>query len=247
LTGERARIGKQIGLRMGKEHEMARVCVFDVNETLLDLKALDAHFARVFGDASVRQTWFTQMIQSALVATVTDAYADFGAIGGAALEMTAARRGIALAAADRAQILGGIRTLPPHPEVPESLARLQAAGLRLAALTNSTANVAQDQLTHAGLADYFEQILSADMVRRLKPAPHPYRMAAERMGVAIGEIRLIAAHAWDIAGAARAGCAAAFIARPGMVLDPLAPRPDIVGADLREVAGQILAVELGIG
>jgi 2-haloacid dehalogenase len=59
------------------------------------------------------------------------------------------------------------------------------------------------------------------------------------------EVRLIAAHAWDIAGALRAGCAAAFIARPGMVLDPLAPRPDIVGADLREVADQILAIELG--
>jgi 2-haloacid dehalogenase len=225
---------------------MTRVCVFDVNETLLDLKALDAQFVRVFGDASVRQAWFNQMIQSALVATVTDSYSDFGAIGGAALEMTAARRGMALAAADRVQILGGIRTLPPHPEVLESLARLRRAGLRLAALTNSTTHVARDQLTHAGLADYFEQILSADMVRRLKPAPEPYRMAAERMGVAIGEVRLIAAHAWDIAGALRAGCAAAFITRPGMVLEPLAPRPDIVGADLHEVADQILAAELGI-
>jgi 2-haloacid dehalogenase len=224
---------------------MARVCVFDVNETLLDLKALDPHFARVFGDVSVRQAWFGQMIQSALVATVTDAYADFGAIGGGALDMTAARRGIALSAADRAQLLGGMRSLPPHPDVPESLARLRRAGLRLAALTNSTASVAQAQLTHAGLADSFEQILSADMVRRLKPAPEPYRMAAECMGVAIGEIRLIAAHAWDIAGALRAGCAAAFVARPGMVLDPLVGRPDIVGADMREVADQILAIELG--
>ncbi|HEV8693618.1 MAG TPA: hypothetical protein VGQ93_05425, partial [Lysobacter sp.] len=59
-------------------------------------------------------------------------------------------------------------------------------------------------------------------------------------------VRLIAAHAWDIAGALRAGCAAAFITRPGMVLDPLAPRPDIVGTDLHEVADQILAAELGI-
>jgi 2-haloacid dehalogenase len=224
---------------------MARVCVFDVNETLLDLKALDAPFARVFGDASARQAWFAQMIQSALVATVTDAYATFGAIGNAALQMTAARRGVTLAQADGDQILGGIRTLPPHPEVPESLARLRRAGLRLAALTNSTLQVAKDQLTHAGLADSFEQILSADMVQRLKPAPEPYHMAAERMGVSISEIRLIAAHAWDIAGALRAGCAAAFIARPGMVLDPLAPQPDIVGADLREVADQILGVELG--
>ena len=75
---------------------MARVCVFDVNETLLDLKALDEHFGRVFGDAGVRPIWFAQMIQSALVATVTDAYADFGTLGGAALDMLAARRGMVL-------------------------------------------------------------------------------------------------------------------------------------------------------
>jgi 2-haloacid dehalogenase len=41
----------------------------------------------------------------------------------------------------------------------------------------------------------------------------------------------------------RAGCAGAFIARPGVVLDPLAPKPDIIGADLREVAEQILQLE----
>jgi 2-haloacid dehalogenase len=75
---------------------MARVCVFDVNETLLDLTALDEHFSRVFGDAGVRQIWFAQLIQSALVATVTDAYADFGTIGGAALDMITARREIRL-------------------------------------------------------------------------------------------------------------------------------------------------------
>jgi 2-haloacid dehalogenase len=72
-------------------------------------------------------------------------------------------------------------------------------------------------------------------------------MAAERLGVAIGEVRLVAAHAWDVAGAARAGCATAFVARPGKVLDPLVERPEIVGADLSEVADAILAVEGGGG
>jgi hypothetical protein len=33
---------------------MRRVQVFDVNETLLDLAAMDLHFERVFGDAGVR-------------------------------------------------------------------------------------------------------------------------------------------------------------------------------------------------
>jgi len=224
---------------------MARVCVFDVNETLLDLGALDPHFERVFGDAGVRRAWFLQLLQSALVATVTDTYSDFGQVGGAALEMVAEREGVDLSDEDRQKILGGMRELPPHPEVPESLGRLRDAGLRLATLTNSTKQVAEAQMESSGLRDYFEQILSADSVRRLKPAPEPYRMAAESSGVEVGQVRLVAAHAWDVAGAMRAGCAAAFVARPGMVLDPLVERPDVVGADLREVADRILEIERG--
>jgi 2-haloacid dehalogenase len=224
---------------------MPRVCVFDVNETLLDLSALDPHFERAFGDTSARQSWFLQVLQSALLATVTDAYSDFGAIGAAALQMTAERLNVDLSDEDRQNILGGMRDLPPHPEVPESLDRLRDAGFRLAALTNSTQQVAETQLQNAGIADRFEQILSADTAKRLKPAAAPYRMAAKSLDVETSEIRLVAAHSWDVAGAMRVGCAAAFVARPGMVLDPLAEHPDMVGKDMREVAERILEAEKG--
>ena len=220
-----------------------RVIVFDVNETLLDLRALDPVFARLFGGAGVRREWFGQLLQSALVSIVTGAYADFGAVGMAALEMVGARRGVAIGDAERQAVRDGMRTLPPHPEVRQCLERLREAGLRLATLTNSTAEVGEAQIANAGLRDLFEATLSADAARRLKPAPEPYRLAAERLGVGVGEVRLVAAHAWDVAGALRAGCAAAFVARPGQVLDPLVPRPDIVGGDLREVVDGILAAE----
>ena len=39
------------------------------------------------------------------------------------------------------------------------------------------------------------------------------------------------------------GCAAAFVSRPGKVLDPLAPAPDVVGPDLEAVAAGIVAAE----
>ncbi|HEV2656285.1 MAG TPA: haloacid dehalogenase type II [Ktedonobacteraceae bacterium] len=222
---------------------MPRVCVFDVNETLLDLAALDPIFQRLFGDASLRKAWFTQMLQSALVATITNAYTDFGTTGIAALEMIAARQRVALTEEDRQQIRDGMQHLPPHPEVKSSLEKLRDTGLRLASLTNSTQQVAEAQLSNAGLTAYFERILSADSVKRLKPAPEPYRMAAQQLGVNINDMRLIAAHSWDVAGALRAGCAAAFVARPGMVLDPLVARPDVVGANLEEVVELILAHE----
>lgn len=222
---------------------MPRICVFDVNETLLDLRALDSQFARVFGDVGARQMWFTQMLQNAFVSTITGPYRDFSQLGAAALDMVAARLGVTISPEGKNAMLSEMRRLPPHPDTQDALTRLQQAGLRLVALTNSTAQVAEAQLTNAGLNGYFEQIFSADVVQRLKPAPEPYRMVADRLGVGIGDLRLIAAHAWDIAGALRVGCAAAFVARPGMVLDPLVERPDVVGADLREVAERILERE----
>ena len=222
---------------------MPTALVFDVNETLLDLGALDPHFQRVFGDAAVRRQWFQQFVANFLVTVVLGTYVDFGTIGRGALDMVAHRLGKTLTDEDRKRILGTIRELPPHPEVRASLERLKAAGFRLGTLTNSTKDVAGAQMRNAGLIDLFEHVLSADEVKRLKPAAEPYRMAAERFGVPIGEVRLVAAHAWDIAGALHAGCKAAFVARPGMLLDPIHKPPDIVGRDMREVADQIIAAD----
>jgi 2-haloacid dehalogenase len=219
---------------------MKRVCVFDVNETLLDMAALDPLFERTFGDASVRKLWFNQMLQSAFVATITDAYTTFGEAAGAALMMTEERLGVEVLEADRQEILGGLRGLPPHPEVPDSLDRLREAGFRLATLTNSTKEVAEAQIENARLADRFERILSADAAKRLKPAPAPYRMAARALEIPERGMRLAAVHAWDVAGALRAGCAA-FVAR--QPFDPLVERPDVVGTDLAEVADGIIAAE----
>jgi 2-haloacid dehalogenase len=222
---------------------MGRVIVFDVNETLLDLSALDEVFKDIFGDVSARHEWFGQFIQSALVATVTERYAPFGQIGMNALTMIAQRWKVALSDADRQAVGVGLMMLPPHEDVPPALERLHKAGYRLAALTNSTLAVAEAQLNHAGLRPLFERVFSADTVRRLKPAAQAYFHAAESMGVEIGEMRLVAAHAWDIAGALQAGCAAAFVARPGMVLDPNAPMPDIVGVDMEAVVDQIALID----
>ena len=99
-------------------------------------------------------------------------------------------------------------------------------------------------MKNSGLGEYFEQMLSADTVQRLKPAPEPYRMAAERLGVEIGEIRLVAAPRLG-----RGGCAKRRLRRQlswgvrAKVPDPLVETPDVVGEDLLEVADGIIAAE----
>ena len=221
------------------------ILVFDVNETLLDLSAFDPLFARHFGDAGVRREWFSQVLLLAFANTISGAYVDFGAVAKAALDVVQTRHQRPLSDEARAQILGTIRQLSPHPDVDAGLRQLRDAGLRLVTLTNSTAQTVEAQLTHAGLRHYFERVFSADAVRRLKPAPEPYRMVAHELGVGTDSLLLVAAHAWDVGGAISAGCEAAFIARPGQVLDALTPTPTYVAADLNDLIRQIIRQERG--
>ncbi len=214
---------------------------FDVNETLLDLHALDSVFEELLGDASLRAQWFAQMLQVAFVGAITDRYVDFTTAQRAALDMVAQRRGVTLSAGAADRVAASMRTLPPHPEVADALARLRAGGHQLAALSNSPQDVEQAQLAHAGLTDRFDAILSADTVRALKPRHEPYQLVARTFAVPTADVTLVAAHAWDIAGARAAGCRTAFVARPSMPRNPLDPDPDIVGADLGDIADRILA------
>ena len=121
---------------------MKPVLVFDVNETLLDLAALDRLFASVLGDASLRPTWFAAMLQLSFVGGLTGQYVDFTTAQQAALRMTAARVGRKVSDREVEDIVGAMRGLPAHAEVPAALGRLREAGFRLTALTNSVLDVA---------------------------------------------------------------------------------------------------------
>ncbi len=222
---------------------MVQIVAFDVNETLLDLGALDEPFTELLGDASLRPQWFAHMLQLAFVGGLTDRYVDFGTAQRAALHMVAERQGRSLTDDQVEGVVDHMSHLPPHPEVPDALAALAATKLTVVALTNSTLPVAEAQLSNAGIRQHFDHVFSADAVAHLKPAPQPYHAVARAVEVTPADVRLVAAHSWDVSGALAAGCRAAFVRRPGMVLSPIGPRPDIIGTDIADTVAQIIRTD----
>jgi 2-haloacid dehalogenase len=201
------------------------VVFFDVNETLLDLSPLRSVLAGSVAEVSVGE-WFARLLHRSLVANQLAEQTTFEALGRETLVWLAARRGVDLDPDEAERAVGHLGELPAHPDVVAGLEAL-AGRARLMALTNSSAGLAVRQLHNAGLAGYFDEILSVEAVGRFKPAPEVYRHAAAVGGVPLGSAMLVAAHDWDVAGAQAAGMVGCFLRRGPWGLEAFAPHHTI--------------------
>ncbi|HAC69806.1 MAG TPA: haloacid dehalogenase type II [Pseudomonas sp.] len=222
---------------------MTITCLFDINETVLDLSALDGLFSELFGDPHSRELWFAQTLQNAMTAELCGRHAPFEVQGQAALDMVGERLGRSLTASDKQRVAAALKALPAHPDVRPGLDFAREQGVHCIAFSNNARAATQAQLEHAGLSDAFATILSAEDAGASKPATATYRQASASLGQPAERLWLVAVHAWDIAGAQAAGFKGALVQRrPDQVANPLAP-PVVTGSDLREAVARILAHE----
>jgi 2-haloacid dehalogenase len=217
------------------------IIVFDVNETLLDLDTLHPTFDKLFDDPGAMRLWFADLITYSEALTLAGVYVPFTDIGTAVLRMLAATRGIVISDDDGAELTDRFASMPPHPEVPAALRRLQDSGFRLFTLTDNTLEISGRQLHQAGIIDLFEGRFSVDeTVQRHKPAPEAYHSVASRLQVEPGGICLVACHVWDTLGARAAGWQAGLILREGNAPLDVGPQPTYIGNDLDAIADQLI-------
>jgi 2-haloacid dehalogenase len=215
--------------------------VFDVNETILDLRTMEPIFERIFGDKRDMHLWFANLIMYSAALTVAGCYVPFTDIGSAVMKMLAASRGIEINDADKAELKEKFSTMPPYPEVPAALRKLKTAGFRLFTLTDNLLEVQTRQLEHGGIVDLFERRFSADGAKHHKPSRQAYAYVEKELGVGPSQLCLIACHTWDTLGAVAAGWEAALIKRIGNDVLGVGPQPQIVGDNLNDVADQLIA------
>jgi phosphoglycolate phosphatase len=94
----------------------------------------------------------------------------------------------------------------PYPGVSEALARLRAATVRLACVTNKARAFTAPLLVKTGLAPYLDAVVTADQAGARKPHPAPFLRACEMLDVAPAESMVIGDSANDAEGARAAGC-----------------------------------------
>jgi 2-haloacid dehalogenase len=201
--------------------------VFDANGTLFDLRAA----APFVGGETALQAWFQRVLHGAATVTITGAWAHFDELAAGALATTCAELG--LDGVDQEAALAELGRLPLQPDALEAAERADG---RAAILTNGTAATTRKLVERARLP--IETILTCEEVRAYKPAAPPYRLVRERLGK---DAVLVAAHAWDVAGARSAGLRAIWVDRDER-------RWPLSGVDPGERASSLVeAVALALG
>ncbi|GAA3673646.1 haloacid dehalogenase type II [Nonomuraea antimicrobica] len=207
-----------------------QVVIFDVNETLTDMEPLRARFEEVGLSGEQMTTWFASVLRDGFALTVSGGFAEFARIAADVL------RGLRLDDAAVAYVLSGFAGLGVHPDVPEGMRALRAAGIRLFTMTNGAAAMTRGILDRAGLLDLVEATLDVSGPRAWKPARAAYEYAVGQAGVSPGVAALVAVHPWDVDGAQRAGLTGAYLDRDGGAYPSVMSAPHVSAPDLRALA-----------
>lgn len=109
------------------------------------------------------------------------------------------------------------------------------------ALTNGSAAVAQELFARAGLDKTVEHVVSIDEPRRWQPSPGAYLRVVAVANEDPSNVALVAAHAWDIAGARDAGLTTGWASRHERVL-PRWTDPDVVARTVDALVDELLSL-----
>jgi len=181
------------------------------------------------------QAWTTKLFGNSWLYTAAGQYATFDEVADNALRYAADSLNVKLSAADRAALVAGYAELDIWPDVKPALARLRAAGIKLAFLSNLGERTLRADMERNGLDAIFDHVLSTDRVRAFKPSPKAYAMALDAFGLPQSRIGFAAFGGWDAAGAAWFGYRTAWVNRLGVPFENLGPGPAFVSTTISAV------------
>ncbi|MCZ2108614.1 MAG: HAD-IA family hydrolase [Dehalococcoidia bacterium] len=208
-----------------------RTVLFDIDGTLLDTRefilAAMEHALRGHGLPVLAREELARQVGRPLEAI----YSDFGARPDAAP---------ALVEAHRTFQAENLHLAAAFPGASETLGRLVRAGLKLGAVTSRSRRTSIRTMELAGLAPFFDVIVSPEDAAGLKPDPAPLLFALGRLG----ESHEYAAMVGDTRHDIEAGKALRMLtvgATYGFAGEAIRESgPDVVIGDIRDLAGVIL-------
>ena len=214
-----------------------KIIVFDIIGTCFSLEKPRQQLIKLGAPNYALELWFAQALRDAFALSHAGGYQPLKEILEAELPRTLKLLNVDSSSAQRSQIVNTFSELELQPGAKEAFETLAQAGGQIVALTNGSKDSTNNLLERAGVQKYFTEVYSVDAIALTKPHPDVYKMIQNDLS----KVWLVAAHAWDIAGAKRVGMKTAFVSQlENDYLEEVYPRPHITVDSLVEAARQII-------
>lgn len=215
---------------------------FDIVGTLFGLDAPRRVLTQHGAPTPTFEVWFSGALRDYFARSHSGPYTPLKEVLEDTLERAGAVVGWDVDKGVTPEVMQSLRELAPVEGAKTALDRLADAGWKKIAVTNSSRDLVEDLLARAGLAGHFERVISCDDLDVGKPHPRVYEEAKRHSD---GDPWLMAAHAWDVAGAMEAGMRAAWVSSHERIYPDFLPAPDVTADDLDSAVTSVLALYRG--
>lgn len=217
-----------------------RIIFFDVVETVFALAPLEEKLAEFNLPVGTDRLFFAQLLRDAFALSASGVFRTFPEIAKGTLTVLLRSLGHKADEGTLKEILVTFSQLPAHGDVKPALEKIRHSDCRAVLLTNGSRANTEKLVRDNGIEQLVDDIVSVEDFKIWKPQTQLYRQAAQKYSCAPGNALLIAAHAWDIHGAIRAGFHGIWIQRQESAYHPLMGNPDEQVNNLADAVDQAL-------
>lgn len=212
------------------------IVVFDIIGTCFSLEKPRQRLIELGAPDYALELWFSQALRDAFAFSHAGKYRPLKQILQAELPRTLKLLEIDFNTEQLSEIMTTFSKLELQSSATEAFEALTREGWKIVALTNGSEESTRNLLQSAGVQQYFTEVYSCDAIAVTKPHQDVYKMIQDNLQ----DVWLVAAHAWDIAGAISVGMKTAFVSQLEKDYLEVYPQPQIIVDSLIEAARQII-------
>src|SRR5262249_10097523 len=126
------------------------------------------------------------------------------------------------------------------PDAEDALRRLKAGGVKIITIANFSPRMLRENAEHAGITQYFDELLSTEVNGTYKPDPRAYELGMKRLGLREEEIVFAAFGGWDAYGATSFGYTTYWVNRFRLPAERLGIQPAYTSYDIEGLVRLVL-------
>tara|TARA_X000001036_G_scaffold15882_1_gene13290 strand:- start:437 stop:1120 length:684 start_codon:yes stop_codon:yes gene_type:complete len=215
-----------------------KLAIFDVNQTIFNLKEIEKRFKKNKIDPNLVDKWFNNVLKEGFSLSSTNSFFSFKDIAINELKRIVKKEKKNLKIVN--YLFDGFKSLNANPKIKESFIKLNQNNIKVITLTNGPKENCLSLLKKNKLSDHIHECFSIEEIKTWKPDPKVYLYVSKKLNINPKNIIMIAAHGWDIFGAKSTGMKTGYISNYEFFLNSYYPKPDFLASNSLALVNKII-------